>query len=69
MKEKFEYLIDKIGVNLIVNSEYDRKNNLSSLYLDNSKISNTYIVLEIFGLERIHLEIVNFTLGTWLVMN
>ena len=44
MKEKFEYLIDKFGVNLIVNSEYDRKNNLSSLYLDNSKISNTYII-------------------------
>ena len=44
MKEKFEYLIDKFGVNLIVNSEYDRKNNLSSLNLDNSKISSTYIV-------------------------
>lgn len=44
MKEKFEYLIDKFGVNLIVNPEYDRKNNLSSLYLTNSRISNTYII-------------------------
>ena len=44
MKEKFEYLIDKFGVNLIVNPEYDKKNNLSSLYLTNSRISNTYII-------------------------
>lgn len=44
MKEQYEYLIDKYGVNLIVNREYGEKNNLHSLKLAADKISNTYIV-------------------------
>lgn len=44
MKENYEYLIDEFGVNLVVNEEYNRKNNLHSLSLVADKISNTYIV-------------------------
>ena len=44
MKESFEYLIDEYGVQLIVNSEYATKNNLSSLALVADRISNTYII-------------------------
>lgn len=43
-KEKFEYLIDQYDVKLIVNPEYARKNNLSSLALTADSISNTYIL-------------------------
>ena len=43
-KEKFEYLIDQFGVQLIVNSEYAVKNNLHSLNLALKYISNAYIV-------------------------
>ena len=44
MKESFDYLIDKYGVDLVVNSEYAAKNNLSSIALVSDRISNTYIV-------------------------
>ena len=44
MKEKFEYLIDEYGVELIVNNEYATKNNLHSLALIVDRISNTYII-------------------------
>ncbi len=44
MKEQFEYLIDEYRVNLIVNKEYDEKNNLHSLALAASHLSNTYII-------------------------
>lgn len=44
MKEKYEYLIDKYNVKLIVNAEYSKKNNLYSLNLALSNVSNTYIV-------------------------
>lgn len=44
MKESFDYLIDKYGVTLIVNPDYARKNNLSSLALAADRISNTYII-------------------------
>ena len=44
MKEKFDYLIDKYGVELIVNPNYSSKNNLASLALMADRISNTYIV-------------------------
>lgn len=44
MKEKFEYLIDDYGVELIVNSEYAHRNNLYSLKLASDKIENTYII-------------------------
>ncbi|MEE1010999.1 MAG: winged helix-turn-helix transcriptional regulator [Acutalibacteraceae bacterium] len=44
MKEKFEYLIDKYNVELIVNNDYKSKNNLHSLKLVSNKISNSYIL-------------------------
>ena len=44
MKERFNYLIDEYGVQLIVNEEYTLKNNLHSLALVSSHISNTYII-------------------------
>ena len=43
MKDQFEYLIDEYGVELIVNEEYGKKNNLHSLALAGSFLSNTYI--------------------------
>lgn len=44
MKERYEYLIDKYGVNLVYNPEYALKNNIHSLGLVADKISNTYII-------------------------
>ena len=43
-KEEYEYLIDKYAVNLIVNSHYAEKNNLHSLKLALTHLSDTYIV-------------------------
>ncbi len=44
MKERYDYLIDKYNVKLVVNKDYARKNNLSSLVLVADKIDNTYII-------------------------
>ena len=44
MKEKFEYLIDEFGVNLVVNREYASKNNLYTINLVADRLSNTYII-------------------------
>lgn len=44
MKERYEYLIDEYGVELIVNEEYALKNNLYSLKMAITHLSNTYIV-------------------------
>lgn len=44
MKESFEYLIDKYGVDLVVNNDYVHKNTLHSLSLVADRISNTYIL-------------------------
>lgn len=44
MKEKYEYLIDEFGVELIVNSEYALKNNLYSLKLVKEHLENSYII-------------------------
>ncbi len=44
MKESYEYLIDKYGVQLIINPEYMEKNNLYSLYRAEKYFKNTYIV-------------------------
>lgn len=46
MKEKYEYLIDEYGVELVVNSEYAAKNNLHSLKLVKEHLENSYIVAE-----------------------
>ncbi len=46
MKEQFEYLIDLYGVNLLVNTEYAKRNNMFSLYLavKNMRDENTYVL-------------------------
>lgn len=44
MKEKYEYLIDKYNVNLVVNPEYAIKNNLHSVKCVVNKLENTYII-------------------------
>lgn len=44
MKERFEYLIDKYGVKLIVNAKYASKNNIHTLKLAVRYLSNAYIV-------------------------
>ncbi len=46
LKEKFDYLIDKYGVKLIFNPEYDRKNNISTLRLARDVFcsGNTYLL-------------------------
>ena len=44
LQEQFEYLIDKYGIELVVNREYATSNNLHSLSLASSHICNTYIV-------------------------
>ena len=44
LKDKFEYLIDKYGVNLVFNPDYEEKNNLSTLYHVRHLLKNTYIL-------------------------
>lgn len=44
LKEKYEYLMDEFGVELIVNQDYANKNNLHSLNRALKYLSNTYIV-------------------------
>lgn len=44
MKEQYEYLMDKYGVELIVNEKYAIKNNLHSLKTAADHLSNTYII-------------------------
>ncbi len=43
-KEQFEYLIDRYGVELIVNPEYAKKNNLHSLALAKEHLKNCYVI-------------------------
>lgn len=44
MKERYEYLIDEFKVKLVVNSEYQIKNNLHSLSKVKSSLDKTYII-------------------------
>lgn len=44
LKEQYEYLIEKFGVDLIVNPEYAAQNNLYSLWKVLEQLSNSYIV-------------------------
>lgn len=44
LKEQYEYLVDKYGVELIVNEDYAIKNNLHSLRLVLSNLSNSYVI-------------------------
>lgn len=44
MKEKYEYLIDEFGVELIVNPEYATRNNLYSISLARNHLENAYVI-------------------------
>lgn len=44
LKERYEYLIDKYQVALVVNTKYFERNNMYSLALVAEKIGNTYIL-------------------------
>lgn len=44
LKDTFEYLIDKYDVTLVYNPDFERKNNLSTLYHVRDKLKNTYIL-------------------------
>ena len=44
MKERYEYLIDEFNIQLVVNSEYQIKNNLHSLSKVKSSLDKTYII-------------------------
>lgn len=44
MKEHYEYLIDQYDVKLIVNTHYNTRNNIYSLYLAKDRIENSYII-------------------------
>lgn len=44
MKEHYEYLIDQYNVKLIVNSHYNTRNNIYSLYLAKDRLENGYII-------------------------
>ncbi len=43
MKEEFFYLEEKCSVKLVINEEYSKRNNNSTLYLVRKKLANTYI--------------------------
>ena len=44
LKDAFNYLIDKFGVKLVFNPEYNIRNNLASLYYSQKYLKNTYIL-------------------------
>ena len=44
LKEQYEYLIDEFGVELVVNPDYARKNNLHSVDRVRSSLSDCYVV-------------------------
>ena len=44
MHEKFEYLREKFGVTLLLNEDYDKYNNMSSLYVAQDYMRNSYIL-------------------------
>jgi len=51
-KEKFDYLTDKYGVELVYNPEYATKNNLSSLYCVREYLDSTYLLMSDFWIEE-----------------
>lgn len=44
MKEKYEYLIDEYGVELVISTEYAVKNNLHSIKLVKEQLQNAYVI-------------------------
>lgn len=67
MKEEYEYLMDKYNVKLIVNMDYNKKNNLYSLKLVSDILSNTYIIpCDIWLAEN---PFSNYELYSWYMIN
>lgn len=67
MKEAFDYLTDKYGVNLVYNKFYSEKNNLFSMECVNSIIGDTYIVpCDIYCAKNPFAKYENFT---WYMIN
>lgn len=67
MKERFEYLMDDFGVNLIVNPLYASHNNISSLAVARSL--QIHILFHVtYGARTTHLHRMNCTPGTWSAM-
>lgn len=71
MKEKFSYLVEKYGVKLVENPEYDRKNTIASFYhlINEIKNKNVYIVVGDIYLEKNifnSFETEPYYLGPWL---
>ena len=44
LHEKFDFLADKYGVKLIYNKDYDKYNNMSSLYAAKDYLKNSYVL-------------------------
>ena len=44
LHEKFDFLADKYGVKLIYNKDYDKYNNMSSLYAARDYLKNSYVL-------------------------
>ena len=44
LKEKFEYLKEKYGVNLVFNDKYDIYNNIYSMYLVREYLEDSYVI-------------------------
>jgi len=44
LHDKFNYLQDKYGVKLIYNADYDKYNNMSSLYVAQKYLNNSYVL-------------------------
>jgi CTP:phosphocholine cytidylyltransferase-like protein/thiamine kinase-like enzyme len=45
LKERFEYLTDKYGVELVFNPEFATKNNLTSLYCVRDRLAQSYVLV------------------------
>lgn len=65
MKEKYEYLMDEYGVELVVNPDYASKNNLHSLKLVKEHLENHTLFLATSGVTAIRSTAMNCTLGIW----
>ena len=68
MKERYEYLIDDFGVELVVNEEYTTKNNLYSVKKVLNHLSNTYIIPCDIWCDRIRTITMNYIPGIWSVI-
>lgn len=67
MKERYEYLIEKYDVKIIVNLEYAIKNNLHSIKLVTKHLSNSYIIpCDIWCKKNPYSE---YELYSWYILN